>query len=92
MEETQEAQHIEVGNFVIREFWGDVECKHEGHEVRLINVGRSHYAVCDKCETFIWLGSNLSSSWRYENETIWQKNAELLERYKFADKENVANI
>jgi hypothetical protein len=86
MEETQEVQHIEVGNFVIGEFWGDVECKYEGHEVRLINIGRSHYAVCDKCKTFIWLGSNLSSSWRYEDETIWKENTILLRQYEFAGK------
>lgn len=85
MEEINKVQHIEVGNFVIGEFWGDVECKNEGHEVRLINIGRSHYAVCDKCKAFIWLGSNLSSSWRYEDEIIWQENANLLEQYKHQD-------
>ena len=92
MEESEKVQWLEVGNFVIGDFWGDVECRHDGHEARLINIGRSHYVVCDKCKTFLWLGSNLSSNWRYENETIWQKNSELLENYEFADKENVVSI
>ena len=71
----------EESNFIFGEFWGDVKCKHKDHQVRIINVGRSHYAVCDKCKDYTWLGSNLMSNWKYESEELWKKNSDLLRKY-----------
>ena len=52
-----------VGNFVLGECFADVKCRH-GHETRLFNIGRGHFVACDKCRTYIHVGSNLMSNWR----------------------------
>jgi hypothetical protein len=44
-----------------------------------VNVGRSHFFVCDVHRTFWWIGSNLFSSWRDETEEDWRRNAALLD-------------
>jgi len=72
------------GNFYLGEFFGDVQCLF-GHAVRLFNVGRCHYVACDTCRTYIFVGANLMSSWRRENEHIWQKNSESKKGYRFID-------
>jgi len=72
------------GNFYFGEFFADVRCLF-GHEVRLFNIGRGHFFACDKCRTYILVGSNLMSSWREEDEGIWQKNSDSVNGYKFID-------
>ena len=72
------------GNFYIGEFFADVRCIF-GHEVRLFNIGRGHFFACDKCRTYILVGSNLMSCWREENEGIWRKNSDSVNGYKFID-------
>ena len=62
-----------LGNFVLGDFFGDIKCRH-GHETRMFNIGRGHYIACDKCRTYIFVGSNLMSCWRQENKDIWQDN------------------
>jgi len=69
------------GNFDLGTFFGDVKCVH-GHETRLFNIGRGHYVACDKCRSYIFVGSNLMSCWRQENEDIWQKNFDSIKGYK----------
>lgn len=72
------------GNFYLGEFFGDVRCLF-GHEVRLFNIGRCHYVACDSCRTYIFVGANLMSSWRQENEDIWRKNSEGKKGYRFIE-------
>ena len=69
-----------LGNFDMGECFCDVRCRH-GHKVRLFNIGRGHYVACDSCRTYIFVGSNLMSGWRRENEDIWQQNSESKKGY-----------
>jgi hypothetical protein len=71
-----------VGNFTIGDFFADVKCCF-GHRTRLFNIGRGHYIACDECKSYIFVGSNLMSCWRWENKSIWQKNYESVKGYKF---------
>ena len=73
-----------VGNFYFGVFFGDVRCLF-GHEVRMFNIGRCHYVACDSCRTYIFVGANLMSSWRQENEDIWRKNSESKKGYRFIE-------
>ena len=72
------------GNFDLGECFCDVKCR-RGHKIRLFNIGRCHYVACDTCRTYIFVGGNLMSSWRYENEDIWRKNFESKKGYKFIE-------
>jgi hypothetical protein len=71
-----------VGNFTMGDCFADVTCRF-GHKTRLFNIGRGHYIACDECKSYIFVGSNLMSSWRRENEDIWQKNYDSVKGYKF---------
>jgi len=64
-DETQQSESIR-GNFAVGTCFGDVRCVH-GHPVRLFNIRRGHWVACDRCRTYIYVGSNLMSSWRSEN-------------------------
>jgi len=44
-----------------------------------LNVDRCHWGHCLTCRTCWSIGSNLFSSWRDEDESIWQANAALLD-------------
>lgn len=84
-EDTPATESVEaVGNFVFGDWAGDVKCRH-GHEVRLFNVNRGHWVACDKCKTYAFIGSNLWSSWRSENEAIWRKNHEDVQGYRYVE-------
>ena len=72
------------GNFYFGEFFADVRCIF-GHEVRLFNIGRGHFFACDRCRTYILVGSNLMRNWREENEDIWRKNSDSVNGYKFIE-------
>lgn len=80
VEEDTKKRH-EVGNFLIGDFWGDVRCKH-GHEVKIINVFKDLYAICDTCKTYTYLGYGLCSTWQFENEEIWNSNRKVIEAYQ----------
>ena len=73
-----------IDNFKIGDFFADVKCRF-GHDVRMFNIMRGHFVACDTCRTYIFVGSNLMSSWREENEGIWQENLESVEGYRFVD-------
>jgi len=73
-----------LGNFILGEFFGDVKCRH-GHETRLFNIGRGHFVACDTCRTYIFVGSNLMSTWRQENEAVWKRNSESVEGYELVE-------
>jgi len=46
-----------------------------------VNVHKSHYGICEAHKVFWPIGSNLFSSWRHEDESIWRKNAALLQGF-----------
>ena len=48
--------------------------KQDGH----LNYGRDHWCVCHDHKKKWYVGSNLFSGWREENEAIWEDNAKLL--------------
>ena len=61
-------------------------CPYCGDTSGYLNVGRGHIFVCDEHKTAWPIGSNLFSSWREENEEIWEKNRNMLDReYKFVE-------
>ena len=70
------------GNFVLGDVFGVVRCRY-GHEIRVFNTRRAHFAACDRCRTYIWLGANMMSCWREESEDIWQRNSGSVEGYEF---------
>ena len=74
----------QADNFVIGDCFAEVKCRF-GHKVRIFNIGRGHFVACDKCKTYIFVGSNLMSNWRRENKDIWQKNSDSVTGYKFIE-------
>ena len=46
-----------------------------------LNIERDHWFVCHEHRVRWFIGANLFSSWKYESEEIWQKNAKLIEDY-----------
>ncbi|MDM8001084.1 MAG: hypothetical protein QUS33_14140 [Dehalococcoidia bacterium] len=79
-DEAEQSEDIR-GNFAMGTCFGDVRCVH-GHPVRLFNIGRGHWVACDKCRTYIHVGSNLMSSWRSETENTWCANHESVWGYR----------
>ena len=79
-------ERTRVGNFVFGLWAGDVRCRY-GHEVRLFNISRGHWVACDECRTYTFIGSNLWSSWRGENEVVWRKNNESVRGYRCIERE-----
>ena len=81
-EQSDEEQSEDIrGNFAMGACFGEVRCVH-GHPVRLFNIGRGHWVACDKCRTYIRVGSNLMSSWRQENESVRRENAQSIADYR----------
>jgi len=78
------ASQERLGNFILGDFFGDIKCRH-GHETRMFNISRGHYIACDKCRTYIFVGSNLISTWRQENKDIWQANYDSVKGYEFIE-------
>ena len=60
-------------------------CSFTEHENHYLNIGRGHWMVCDKCELKWFIGENLFSSWREENEDIWKANADRIKDYRELD-------
>jgi len=71
-------------NFDLGDCFCEITCVH-GHSVRLFNLGRGHYAACDSCRCYIFLGSNLISSWRHETPDIWEANYNSVKGYRFVE-------
>ena len=57
-------------------------CSTLEHDNYYLNVHRAHWMVCDKCRIKWLIGANLFSSWRKQNEIIWNANAEKLRKYR----------
>jgi len=73
-----------LANFDLGDFFGDIRCRH-GHKTRLFNLGRGHYVACDTCRTYIFVGANLLSCWRDENQGIWRRNFDRVKGYRFIE-------
>jgi ferredoxin len=67
-----------VGNFDLGECFAEVKCIHD-HPTRPFNIGCGHFVACDACRTYVFVGSNLMSGWRQENEAVWRRNHESVE-------------
>ncbi|MBL0935529.1 MAG: hypothetical protein IBJ07_12365 [Rhizobiaceae bacterium] len=63
---------------VCEEYFGG--CPHCG-TARWANVGRVHWCYCPEHEVRWCVGENLISSWRDEDESIWQRNVNMLEGF-----------
>ena len=46
------------------------------------NLFKDHWAYCENCKIKWFEGSDLYSSWKDENEEIWEKNWEFLKDFK----------
>jgi len=60
-------------------------CAVPEHENYYMNVERAHWMVCDKCQIKCLIGANLFSSWRYQNDDVWQANEVKLRKYREID-------
>ena len=47
-----------------------------------LNISCNHWFVCHEHKSKWFVGSNLFSIWRFENESNWLGNAALLNRYQ----------
>lgn len=57
-------------------------CPKCNKEMSYLNIGRSHWLICDSCKIKSLWGSNIISSWRYETKKTWQRNLEKIKDYK----------
>lgn len=67
-------------NLTKKSSFGFCLCLKEG--CTYFNIGRSHWFYCDNCKAKWCEGTNLFSSWHYENEKIWIRNAKKYKSYK----------
>src|SRR5271156_5543169 len=56
-------------------------CPHCGEQQGYLNVRTEHWIVCDAHEVKWRIGSNLFSSWKDDDESVWLRNAEKLMGY-----------
>ena len=56
-------------------------CPHCGQNDGYLNDGRDHWFRCDRHKVKWWVGSNLFSSWRDEDEETWRLNRFRLAEY-----------
>lgn len=57
-------------------------CPECGETSGYMNVGRSHWFVCDTHQVKWCAGENLFSDWRSEDESIWEANMQKLVAYR----------
>jgi hypothetical protein len=57
-------------------YFGD--CPKCGKNDGYLNVNRNHYFLCKEHKTCWGVGSNLFSSWKDEDESIWEENIKTL--------------
>ena len=55
------------------------------HENFYLNIGRQNWMYCDECKIRWFMGENLISTWRQENEDIWEKNYKKIKDYEELD-------
>jgi hypothetical protein len=79
---TDHAERDETDDCFDQYFGWCPECgSHDGY----CNIGRDHWVFCDAHRTKWWVGSNLFSAWRDDDEATWERNAEHLAAYRVVD-------
>jgi len=63
-------------------FHGCPQCPESKGPDCFLNVGRSHWAICEEHTTRWCVGANLFSSWRHETEEQWRENHQRLLNYR----------
>lgn len=60
------------------------ECWAEGtiNAGHWLNVGRNHYAYCDRHKVYWAFGSNIFGSWLHETKAKWDENQHILSQCK----------
>lgn len=62
-------------------------CPECGKSDGCLNIERDHWYYCDAHRTRWYVGSNLFSSWRREDEATWDANKEHIRHYRDVDSE-----
>jgi hypothetical protein len=57
-------------------------CPECGKADGFLNIERDHFAYCDAHRTRWFVGANLFSGWRHENEATWDRNRQHIEHYR----------
>jgi len=65
-----------------RDIGGCPEC---GGNDGYINIEREHFGLCQKHKFRWWIGSNVFSGWREENERIWRENEKRLTDFRLCE-------
>ena len=67
------------------------ECCKDGCDLKKnfcgCNIGRNHWEYCELHKQAWQIGSNLFSSWREENDEIWEANWNKIKDYTVVDEE-----
>lgn len=63
-------------------------CPYCGLNDGCLNLGRDHWYVCHTHRTKWWVGSNLFSSWRHEDEEDWALHALRIRDYEEVESVN----
>jgi hypothetical protein len=66
---------------------GDCECGQ--YDNKYLNIFKTHYGYCTNCMTTWEIGSNLFSSWKYEDKEIWTRNIDFLKNFKIINQDEV---
>ena len=53
-------------------------CPYCGGSSAIRNLGKDHFAYCNKHKTYWYVGSKLFSGWKDENQEDWNANEEFL--------------
>ncbi len=61
------------------EYFGHCHC---GRRPVLLNVHKGNYMYCRPCNTYWHVGTNLITTWRDEDESVWKKNSAILDTAK----------
>lgn len=56
-------------------------CPHCGQTDGYVNVQGAHFFICKTHQVYWWIGTNLFSSWKEEDQEIWDKNKQMLEQF-----------
>ena len=61
------------------------ECPVCGTNSGYVNVRRAHWVICKRHKLAWCCGNNLFSNWKMEDESIWQRNENMLVDYDYVD-------
>jgi hypothetical protein len=67
-------------------------CPECGRNDGYLNVGRTHWFVCHAHRVRWNIGSNLFSSWRFEDGSTWDRNWNLIHTYREVSDDEVSPV